>query len=209
MFIALVGPDGAGKTTIARALQDRAALDGVGFRYQHWAPTRASRPVSAVPPTTNVPPKLVHDSSPSTGARLVSVGRLGRNLVRFWIGYLRWIRPLLRAPSPTVIVADRWMYNYVGQPYSVAYYGPQYLARLAMRLAPRPHLIAILIAPGAVVAERKSELTEAEADREALRWTSIAARWWPAVVFDATRPPHELARDIMMRVIRTEADAER
>ena len=103
--------------------------------------------------------------------------------------------------GPTLIVADRWIYNYLGQPYSVAYSGPRPLAKLAARLAPRPNMIAILIAPGSVVAQRKQELTAEQADEETERWMAISGSWWRARVFDTTRPAAEVAADIMKAVM--------
>lgn len=197
MFVALVGPDGSGKTTVARALEEASKAAGVVFWYQHWVPTGRSRPAGSVPAGGVVPPKRQALEATSVVVRVASVARLARNLLRFWIGYLRWIRPLRRSDARTMIVADRWIYNYLGQPYSVGYAGPRRLAELAMRLAPRPDFVAVLVAPGDVVADRKSELTAEQAATEAAVWTAIEGPWWPAVVFDTTRPPREVADDIM------------
>lgn len=200
MFIALVGPDGAGKTTVARALEAHAVTVGTDFAYQHWVPTASNRPRPSVPADGTIPPKRRPVAHPSKVDVARSLVRVLRNLVRFWVGYLLWIRPLRRRAT-TLVVADRWIYNYIGQPYSVAYYGPRWVARLAARAAPRPDVVVMLLAPGSVIAERKVELTAAEADLEVAAWSDISGSWWRGIPFDATRGPDTLAHDIFDRTL--------
>lgn len=195
MFVALVGPDGSGKTTVAAALEGLADEAGWTFRYQHWVPTRTNRPSATVISPETPPPKLAVRDRVRPADIAMSVLRLWRALARFWVGYLIRIRPA-RHSSSSLVVADRWMYNYVGQPHSVAYYGPAWLARAAVRIGPAPDVIAILQVPGHIVASRKGELSAAEVEDENDRWVRSIGSWHTAVVLDATRSPRELAEQI-------------
>src|SRR5437868_9355237 len=47
IFVGVVGPDGSGKTTLARAIEARCAYDGRPFGYVHWRPSPL-RPPRAV-----------------------------------------------------------------------------------------------------------------------------------------------------------------
>lgn len=198
MFVALVGPDGAGKTTVARQLAVLAEERGLAFRYVHWIPRWTAPQVDVAQPTGPPPPKRRAPARLTPSTKVLSVLRLLRNLVRFWTGYLlgmrRFVGPGRNRGS--LVVADRWIYNYVGQPSSVAYHGPPGLARLAARLAPRPDVIAVLDAPAEVVVARKGELTVEEATSERLRWAELGAVL-PTVVVDAVAAPDVVARAVL------------
>src|SRR4030095_8336925 len=136
-FVVLVGPDGVGKTAVARALlaQHRGPA-----AYFHFLPPLRGPLARSLGPAGIPPPK----GAPG-GCRVLGWIRLFRNVARCWIGYLRTVRPALK--RRWLIIGDRGMYGYVVQPYALRFHGPEWLARAVMRLLPRPHLIVNLTAP--------------------------------------------------------------
>ena len=46
---------------------------------------------------------------------------------RFWVSYLATVRPSVKHGA--LVVADRWAYVYIAQPFAARYYGPNALAR--------------------------------------------------------------------------------
>ena len=156
-FIVVVGPDGVGKTTVARTLLERAE-GPTGYVYFR-PPLSGSLP--ALPPTG---PRPRGNKNPPRQAAVRGWLRLLKNLVWFWVGYLRTVRPLVRAGG--VVVGDRWGYGYVIQPGPLRFYGPAGLARLGVRLLPQPDLVVNLTAPPDVVVARKDELTAEEVAAE-------------------------------------------
>src|SRR5690606_16652496 len=118
--------------------------------------------------------------------------RLARNLAITWIGHMTAVRPTLRRGE--LVVGDRSMYGYVAQPGPLKYSGPDWLARMAIRVLPRPDLVVALLAPAEILAQRKAELTEAELDQEMRRWRTLSV---PNSTFlDASRPTEELVAEI-------------
>ena len=201
MLIALVGPDGAGKTTVARALERAAGSRGKRFAYVHWLPSVRRGPPCTVTDDPAPPPKRAELEMVRTRDQVISVVRLSRNLLRFWAGYrLGLVRHVdgLRGQS-VVAVADRWIYNYIGQPHSVAYFGPGSLARLAVRLAPRPDLTVVLDLPAEVACRRKGELTVEAAEQELAHWRSLSTVN-PLLSVDATDAPDAIASRILDRL---------
>jgi thymidylate kinase len=194
-FIGLVGPDGTGKTTLAAELERQCEAAGVPFGYIHWRPSprdafRSPAP-NAVPLPKNPPRPDV-----SILDCAVSLVRLLRSAVTFNLAYFLSIRRRLRAGA--VVVADRWIYNYIGQPYSVRYYGPSWIAVLVCcRLVVAPRPVVVLDLPTEQILRRSRELTatevrsEYERLRRGLRLPEV--RWLAA---DAS--PETLAREILV-----------
>src|SRR5262245_22717613 len=112
-FVVLVGPDGVGKTAVARALL--AHHQGPAAYFHFLPPLRG--PLARSPGPESTPP-------PKPGARGSAVLgwlRILRNAARCWIGYIRTVRPALQHTS--LIVGDRWLYGYVAQPNTLRFYG--------------------------------------------------------------------------------------
>ena len=154
-FVVLVGPDGVGKTSVARALLDH--YRGPAAYFHFLPPFDGQWPT---PGPTSVPlPKPREGGSVMLGSI-----RLLRNAVRCWIRYLKSVRPALKRSF--LIVGDRWMYGYLVQPDAMKFHGPDLLLRAVMRLLPRPHLIVNLTAPPHVIRARKQELTLSQIEHE-------------------------------------------
>ena len=184
-FVVLVGPDGVGKTAVARALlaQHRGPA-----AYFHFLPPLRGPLLRSLGPAPPPPPKAA-----GSGWRVLGWIRLLRNAARCWLGYFRTVRPALK--QSWLVIGDRWLYGYVAQPHPLKFHGPASLARAVMRLLPRPHLVVNLSAPPHVIRERKQELTVSQIEQELLAWSSLPA---PNVqTFDATWLPNDIASEIL------------
>ncbi|MFZ0015080.1 MAG: hypothetical protein WAL25_13300, partial [Acidimicrobiia bacterium] len=95
VFVALIGPDGVGKTSVAAELITRT-----GGRYFHF------RPPLWRDWTTPNPGEVVVAPTPDRTGPVMSWLRLGKALVTFWLGYLTSVRPEVR--RGITVVADRW-----------------------------------------------------------------------------------------------------
>ena len=84
----------------------------------------------------------------------------------------------------------------LSQPYALKFHGPEFLARAAMRLLPRPHLTVNLAAPPHVIRERKQELTIPQIEQELIAWSSLRVPNYRTL--DATRLPHDIAAEILV-----------
>lgn len=184
-FVALVGPDGVGKTTVARALLERHR-GPTGYVYFR-PPLRGRLP--STPPSG---PRPRGDKQPPRQPRVMGWLRLAKNIVWFWGGYLAVVRPVLR--SGGLVVGDRWGYGYVGQPGPLRFFGPSWLARVGVKLLPQPDLVANLTASATTVVARKDELSTVEVTRESAAWRRLPLTRMHT--FDAELPAGEVAARI-------------
>ncbi len=191
-FVTLVGPDGVGKTTVARRLIER--FDGP-TAYVHFRPPLRG-PLASAPPAQDLAPPAWRGSDPSPSERVLGWLRLARSVAVFWMGYLLTVRPAVR--SGHLVVSDRWGYGYWAQPRPLRFYGPRWLADLAIRLLPRPDLVAVLWADPCEVRRRKKELSTRAIDEEQRRWRGFPLPF--AESFDARHPAERVARDIEERL---------
>lgn len=186
-FVVVCGPDGSGKTSLARELLGRVGHRG---KYFHFIPS---------PPNhlDNCPPEVATsvEKNRTRGSRLVGFLRIVWNLGRAWTAYLMAIRPALQGGF--LVVGDRWLYGYTAQPMALKFYGPEWVARLVLRVMPQPDLVVVLEAPSEVIYERKSELSLDEIDGERRQWSQVFGR---KITLDARRTIAELCDETLARL---------
>jgi thymidylate kinase len=181
LLLALVGPDGAGKSTLAQKLVEGA---GLVFRRRarlHLRPRRlhpGNREASSV--LQNTPPY----------GPLRSFAKLVLYLADWWLGYLADIRPALA--RSTLVVCDRAYHDILVDPLRYRYGGPACLARAIGRLVPKPDLVLVLDVPAEELLARKRELPATEAARQRLAYFGLARRLPSALMIDGVGSPDEV-----------------
>jgi thymidylate kinase len=171
------------------------------FAYAHCRPSLTAplgHPSPHAIPLAKIGPR--EDVTPLD--QLVSLVRLLRSALAYNALYMTRLRPQLRRGA--VVVVDRWIYNYVTQPHSVRYYGPQRLAAfVCCRLVVQPCPVFVMEAPTSVILARSDELSENEIGseyerlRNQLRLRDL--RW-----IDATGTPTEIASGVLSQCGLTE-----
>jgi thymidylate kinase len=181
--VLIVGPDGAGKSTVATRLPDICAGPFRRSLHLHWRPGvlpslgRLSRSDASEP--TNP-----HVRSPH--GRLIS----GAALAYYWADFIigSWVRIAPTRVRSGLVVVERGWWDIAVDPTRYRMRVPEQLVRLLGSLLPRPDLVIVLTAPERVISERKQEIALDEVRRQTQAWKRLVPRRVGRIEIDASAP---------------------
>ena len=175
-FVAVLGPDGSGKTTLIAELTELVNRSGGCAAVFHWRPQfrRNGGPAIVVAEPHGKPMR-------SVAASLLKLPYLWW---KFSAGYLTQVRPLLR--SGKTVIFDRYFHDLLVDPTRYRYNAPKVLARWVAGCIPQPDLWIVLDAPLEVLRQRKQEVTINETSRQREAYLALAAALQNAIVVDSS-----------------------
>lgn len=194
LWVAVLGPDGAGKSTLIRGLERE--LMGAFRRAAtlHLMP-RLLRPRREGKPVTDPHGK------PSRG-RLASLFKLAYYGLEYALGFWLKIRPAL--VRSTLILFDRYYDDLLVDPKRYRYGAPLAPARWLRRFIPRPDVFLVLDVPVENLLKRKQEVPAEELQRQVMAYRRFALSTPNAFLVDGVLPPREVvhqARDLLLDIL--------
>ena len=171
LSVVLLGPDGSGKSTIAKRLAEglgKRKFGGVDYYHSHYGllpPLKTfkhllwKRPYSK---TTDVGDVIVKNSG------MVRPHRLSRSIVYLAYYSLDYffggLATRQAASSGKLVIWDRWFYDYFFQRQNQTL--PEWLVWSLACMLPQPDLVVFLEADSRQIRQRKPELSVSEIERE-------------------------------------------
>ena len=192
LFVAVLGPDGSGKTTVVETLRRDLAP---AFRRTcsfHFRPRVGGQRKPG-------PPVVDPHGRPSRSVP-ASVVKAAYYALDFVVGYAAHIRP--RLVRSTLVVFDRYAHDLDADPERLRYRGPRMLAKAVGRIAPVPDVVILLDTPPAVLRSRKPELTSEDAARVAATYREIVVHLPNGAIVDAGRPLRDVVAEVERIIVR-------
>jgi thymidylate kinase len=181
LFVAILGPDGAGKSTLAASIESSCQpLFPFSLR-QHVRPRLFGRSDA---------PDLAPHSHRSAGF-VRSVLKLAFLVLDYTLGYWVITRPAVK--SGALCIADRYFHDLLVDPVRYRCRPPRWLIDRVVGLMPKPDLVFVLVAPRDVIAQRKDELDAEEIERQTKAYAGFAATDNTVCLLDASGTPAEIA----------------
>lgn len=195
LLVVLLGPDGCGKSTVARLLfpamsptfQPDKSLLG------HWKPEIFPLPHRRGRPPTAQP----HGHAPRN--RWLSLIVLLLHAVEYGLAHWCVIQPV-RFRNGWVVM-DRYHHDFFVDPRRYRLAPPPMLFLRMFRMVSDPDLVFVLDAPVEVLRRRKTEVPEEETRRQREAYLELAKRLPRTHVLDATQAPPVLVQQIVRVVL--------
>jgi thymidylate kinase len=185
-WIAFMGPDGCGKSSVIEAVADQfAPIFNKVDRY-HMRPsviTKRGASKGSVTDPHGQPPRGV----------LASIAKIFFLAADYFAGYLLRIRPAMIRTR--LVIFDRYIYDLLVDSKRVRYGGPAWMLRLLARIVPRPELVILLDAPAEILWSRKQEVAFDEVVRQRKDYLSLVGLLPSAVVVNASKPLPNVVHD--------------
>lgn len=189
-FIAFLGCDGSGKSTVIERVDAGLREQGIAVRQGHWrpAPFDARRDNSGTADDPHsVPPR----------GTVASLAKLGWLACSWWAG---WFRGLRRGARDGTLIFDRYHADLLVDPRRYRYGGPLAFAKLASALMPQPDLVIFLDAPADVLYARKQEVPVETLASSRRRYLALCQTHSRFSVIDASQPVDRVVASVMGQI---------
>ncbi len=184
-WIAVLGPDGSGKSAVIAALRERLKPTRLDLLECHWWPEPMEKGAAPGPPVTDP-----HSRRPR--GTLLSIGKTVLLGLRWWLARLG--KTGHARSKRAMVISDRYYDDLLVDPRRYRYGANLCWARWMFRLLPRPDRVLVLVGEPEEIHRRKKELPLAEVRRQMEAYRELADKLGDrAVVIDAGRPLIEVA----------------
>jgi thymidylate kinase len=191
LFVAVLGPDGAGKSTLIQRLKEDLAAAFRRTEVFHLRPGVVGRKATDGP-VTNPHGKPPHPL-------WLSLLKVPYYALDYSMGYMLKVRPKL--VRSTLVLFDRHYEDLLMDPHRYRYGGPMALARLVHMFIPKPDLFLILDVCEERLLARKREVLPEEVRRQREAYRKLAIEVPNAVLLDGSLAPKEVARNASEAIV--------
>ena len=176
-FIALLGPDGTGKSSVIDGLRSSFVDMRIHTKLLHWRPGLFFKKQDDEGPVTDP-----HGKPPR--GFIASIAKLVLFFADWWVASLG---VLLHARAKvTMVISDRYYNDLLADPMRYRFGAPMWIARIVFKLMPRPDRVIVLVGDPDVIHARKKEVTMDELVRQTDAYRSLARSLGSkAIIIDA------------------------
>jgi thymidylate kinase len=199
LCIAILGPDGSGKSTVIQAVRERVEYYFGETVDRHWRPhfLRDIGVLLGKRAATNAPVSDPHGHTPHSVA--VSAARFFYYWLDYWLGWpLRVWQP---KEKNHLVIFDRYAQDMWCDPRRYRLNLPPVLMKVFCRGVPQPDITFVLLADAQVIHQRKGEVTLPALREMLTRYGEAARRGGNVHAVDCSRPVVTVADEIAASVL--------
>lgn len=189
-WVAILGADGAGKSSVIDVIVDRLADSNIKVDYHHWCPKLHDDDGESI---VNIDP---HGQKPRSS--IISNIKLVYLLLLWHCSFLGKIRKVRKEGA--FVLFDRYYKDLMADPLRYRFSGSLSLANVIFKLMPKPDAVFLLDASPDVLLSRKQEVAPSELKEIVTRYRSIIAETPNGILIDATQPIDAVAGDLMKKL---------
>ena len=189
-WIAILGPDGSGKSSVIAGLRENLEMMRVDTRLTHWRPNVFSRrELTDGGVVSNPQAQVPH-------GKISSIAKLFMLAIDWWVGFFTTAR---HARAKTAIwFSDRYYRDLLVDPIRYRYGASLWPARFLYRFFPKPDRVIVLTGDAEVIHARKQEVTLGELKRQLMAYEEVAKDLGErATIVDASAPLEEVIENAM------------
>jgi thymidylate kinase len=199
--IVLLGPDGSGKSTIAKYTLERVSGSFHGGRVQYWRPylLPAMGKLKFWNPSEEVSINPRPHDHPEQN-RFKSLLRFFYYLTDYLIGYpikIYWAKV-----KKNIIIFDRYYYDYLVDLYRYQFNIPRWVPKLFLPLIPAPNMTIYLDADPAILHKRKQELPVQELKRQVKEFKKVLPQIPNSISVKTDKPINEMVGEISYQILK-------
>ncbi|MDZ4848790.1 MAG: hypothetical protein SGI77_05820 [Pirellulaceae bacterium] len=193
--LVLLGPDGAGKSSVASGVQQALSPVFLESTCRSFPPRLLNRQVGN--------PSQPHDIPPRSPFASVL-----RAILYWWIyyapGYYFTIYPALVRSS--LVIHDRHVIDCLVDPKRYRYAGPAWLLRSIWRWMPKPHLVVLLDVPAEILQSRKQEVSFEVSARQRTAYRELVEQLPNGKIVDGAQSFAQVVSDVNELILQTLTD---
>ncbi len=197
-IVALVGPDGAGKSTVIECLRTLPPEVSFAIELRHWRPDLMPRLGSLFGKSLGVTTTTDGLILPRRTPGRFPVLRLAYYWLDFFAGH--FIKDCPASNALCVVVYDRCALDMAVDPLRFGLPTPRG-TRMLWRLIPKPDLVILLHDEPARIHARKPELPVEEIERQNARWLQFVAEGTVDAVIQVDTGPEEIAERLKSLIL--------
>ncbi len=189
MIIVVLGPDGAGKSSVIHGLIDKLAQNDCVVKMRHLKPflviMKRVEPGAVVNNPHGRPPR----------SALFSLAKIFVWLME------EWCMNCFQDRSETLLIYDRYYHDLLIDPKRYRYGGPLWAAKMVSKLIPQPRLWVLLDAPAQVLQARKQEVSLEETARQRQAYLDFVRGQKHYIIINATQSLDKTIADTEYAII--------
>jgi thymidylate kinase len=189
MKIVVLGPDGAGKSSVIQGILEQLDSGGRAAKMRHL------KPRLAFPHRGNGGAIVVDPHGKPLRSALVSVAK-----IIVWLAE-EWYTTLFQDKNGELLICDRYYHDLLVDSRRYRYGGPRWIASVIGSLMPRPRLWLLLDAPAEVLQARKQEVTPEETERQRQAYLGFIRTRRNHAVIDASQALDKVVEDAEKAII--------